>query len=556
MDVGAPFFGVTLPTFGLVPVVGGGVTGGCGTAAVGLVFGFDFAVASSGISEVAGFGFGLLFAVGAGVGVASGAGVARGPKMRFSSGRESLLFSVFGFSVFSAFSGFSAFSDGATSRGAGWPDGVLPRCAWSGRASDVRSSVAKSLRMGLVGNEREIVFQGRRLSSLSSISATDEAPAMLRSWVEVDLAAIRRNAATLSALAGPAVKIMAVVKANAYGHGAAGVVDALAGKVALFGVANLAEAEEIFPHAGGRPICLLSGTLPAEHAAIVRRGFIPVVSSFEEAAQFATHAPQASGGRVNVHLSVDTGMGRLGVWQEDAIAVARKIMALPGIAITGIGSHLPVADEDPDFTREQLARFHGLVARLRDIGLGDALAHVENSAGLLAFPNVAGTLARPGLALYGESPLPEFQAQLTPALTWKTRVLVVRDFGKGRGVSYGREFITPAPMRIATLAVGYADGYPRQLSAKNAAVLIGGKRCVILGRVTMDQIMADVTGVDASPGDEAVLIGTQGGETIPVRELATLAGTIVWDIFTGIGQRVARLHRDGDASAFKNSNPA
>jgi alanine racemase len=400
--------------------------------------------------------------------------------------------------------------------------------------------------MGLFGNWRQIVFYGRRLSSLSSISATDEAPATLRSWVEVDLAAIRRNAATLAAIVGPSVKIMAVAKANAYGHGAPAVVGALAGEVAMFGVANLAEAEEISSSAKGTPICLLSGTLPAEHAAIVRRGFIPIVSSAEEAAQYAAHA---SGARVKVHLAVDTGMGRLGIWEDDAIETARKIIALPGIEITGIASHLPVADEDTAFTREQLTRFHALAARLRDTGLRDALVHVENSAALLAFPNLAGALVRPGLALYGESPLPEFQPRLERALLWKTRVVLVRDFGKGRSVSYGRDFITPAPMRIATLAVGYADGYPRQLSGKNAAVLIGGKRCAILGRVTMDQIMVDATATDAAPGAEAVLIGTQGGEAIRAGELAKLAGTIVWDIFTGIGPRVARLHRDGDSSA-------
>ena len=382
---------------------------------------------------------------------------------------------------------------------------------------------------------------------------------MLRSWVEVDLAAIRRNLATLTGIAGPSVKIMAVVKANAYGHGAAGVTGALAGNVAMFGVANLAEAEEISACAKGTPICLLGGTVPAEHAAIVRRGFIPIVSGFEEAAQYAAHS---SGAPVKVHHAVDTGMGRLGVWEDDAVGVARKIMALPGIEIAGIGSHLPVADEDAPFTREQLARFHTLVARLRDLpdsGLRDALVHVENSAALLAFPNLAGALARPGLALYGESPLPEFQPKLERALTWKARMLLVRDFGKGRGISYGRDFITPAPMRIATLAVGYADGYPRQVSGKNAAVLIGGKRCAILGRVTMDQIMADVTGVAAAPGDEAVLIGTQGGEAIHAGELARLAGTIVWDIFTGIGPRVARLHRNheaSDASSSKTAKPA
>ena len=381
------------------------------------------------------------------------------------------------------------------------------------------------------------------------MSATNVVPATLRSWVEVDLAAIRRNLTALASIAGPAVKIMAVVKANAYGHGAREVVGALAGRVAMFGVANLTEAEAISDpahdsaHVGRTPICLLSGTLPGEHAAIVQRGFIPFVSSFDEAAQYAAHA---AGARVRIHLAVDTGMGRLGVWEQDAVEIARRIMALPGIEITGIASHLPVADEDAAFTTAQLARFHSLVAQLRGIGLRDAVVHVENSAGLLAFPNLAGALARPGLALYGESPLPEFQSKLEHALTWKTRVLLVRDFGKGRGVSYGRTFITPGPMRVATLATGYADGYPRQVSGRGAAVLIGGKRCALLGRVTMDQIMVDATGVATAPGDEAVLLGSQGGETIPVREIAALAGTIAWDIFTGIGPRVARLHRNGD----------
>jgi alanine racemase len=398
----------------------------------------------------------------------------------------------------------------------------------------------------------ELVLYGRCLSSLSSKSVTDEAPAMLRSWVEVDLAAIRRNLAALAAIAGPAVQIMAVVKANAYGHGAREVVAALAGRVAMFGVANLAEAEAIFPHACGTPICLLSGTIPGEHAAIARRGFIPFVSSFEEAAQYAAHS---SVERVKVHLAVDTGMGRLGVWEQDAVESARRIMALPGIEITGIGSHLPVADEDTAFTTEQLARFHSMVAQLRALGLHDALVHVENSAGLLAFPNLAGALVRPGLALYGESPLPEFQPTLEPALTWKTRVLIVRDFGKGRGVSYGRTFITPRQMRVATLGTGYADGYPRQASGKGAAVLIAGKRCAILGRVTMDQIMVDVTDVDAAPGAEVMLLGQQGGEHITATELGSLAGTIPWDIFTGIGQRVARLHRDVADDVRRRADP-
>ena len=376
---------------------------------------------------------------------------------------------------------------------------------------------------------------------------------MLRSWAEIDLGAIRHNLDALRAQAGRNTKMMAVVKANAYGHGDAAVVGALAGRVEMFGVANLTEARAIAPHARGTPIFLLSATLPAEHEAVAREGFIPAISTCEEAASYSTFA---SAKKVRAHLAVDTGMGRVGVWEADAIETARRIMALPGLEISGVCSHLPVADEDDGFTRGQLARFYSLVEKLRTIGLGDVLVHVENSAGIIAFPNAAGSLARPGLALYGESPRTEFQEKLRRALTWKTRVTVVRDFGAGRGVSYGRTFITPEPMRIATLAVGYADGYPRQISGRGASVLIRGKRCDVLGRVTMDQIMVDVTGLDAEPGEEAVLLGAQGDEKITATELGSLAGTIAWDIFTGIGPRVVRVHGDADASASKAQFPA
>jgi len=396
------------------------------------------------------------------------------------------------------------------------------------------------------------VFNVRRLSSPTSTTVPDESHAMLRSWAEIDLGAIRHNLDAIRNRAGHAAKVMAVVKANAYGHGDAAIVAALAGRVEMFGVANLAEARAIAVHARGVPIFLLSATLPAERAAIVREGFVPAISSVEEAAGYAACS---EGARVRVHLALDTGMGRAGVWEADAIETARRILALPGIEIAGVCSHLPVADEDDAFTRAQLDRFQSLVEKLRAIGIGDVPVHVGNSAGIIAFPG-SGTLVRPGLALYGESPRAEFQSGLRRALTWKTRVALIRDFGAGRGVSYGRTFITPKPMQIATLAAGYADGYPRQASGRGASVLIGGKRCAILGRVTMDQIMADVTGLGAAPGDEAVLLGTQGSETITATELAKLAGTIAWDIFTGIGPRVTRIHRESDASASQAPVPA
>lgn len=369
---------------------------------------------------------------------------------------------------------------------------------------------------------------------------------MLRSWAEVDLLAIRHNAAVLAAHVGPDAKLMAVVKANAYGHGAPQVVESLAGRVAMFGVANLTEGREVCAFALGTPILILGTSLPAEREAVIREGFIPSISSAEEAAAYAR---LASVGPVAVHLVIDTGMGRLGVWEEEALETVRRIVALPGVRVSGIASHLPVADEPGDFTHEQLARFQRIAGKLRDLGIRNAALHVENSAGLLRYPREAGSLVRPGLALYGESPLPEFQPILRRALTWKARVTLVRDFGTGRSVSYGRTFITDRPMRIATLAVGYADGYPRQSSGRGATVLIGGRRCAVLGRITMDQMMVDVTGLDVAAGAEAVLVGTQGDDVISATALASLGGTIAWDILTGIGPRVARVHLDGDASA-------
>jgi alanine racemase len=379
---------------------------------------------------------------------------------------------------------------------------------------------------------------------LSSFTSTFAVSAALRCWAEIDLAAIRRNLAALRALS-PGTGFMAVVKANAYGHGLPEVARALAGQVEMFGVANLAEARVCAAQAAGTQIFLLSAALPAEREAVVREGFVPAISTVEEGAAYAALA--APGKKVPVHLEFDTGMGRMGVWHEEALAVARALAARPGLEITGLCSHLPSADEDDAYTSAQLARFHELVGQLRAEGLSCPAIHVENSAGLIRFPTLAGTLVRGGLALYGVSPCPEFQARLRPALAWKTRVLLVRDFAAGRTVSYGRTFTTPRPMRVATLAVGYADGYPRQVSGRGAAVLVGGRRCPVLGRVTMDQIMVDATAVpSAQAGDEAVLLGTQGAAEISASELAAWAGTIAWDIFTGLGARVMRCYRDGE----------
>jgi alanine racemase len=352
-----------------------------------------------------------------------------------------------------------------------------------------------------------------------------------RVWTEIDPSAILDNARFAKRHTGGG--LIAVVKADAYGHGVDHAVPALRDEAALFAVANVEEAQDIRRLAPQTPLLLLSPCLPAERAEAVARGCIATVSSAAEAAAFG------SGARVS--LKVDTGMGRIGVWHEEAIREVERIAALPGVALHSVATHLPVADEDEAFSRAQLARFAALAEAVRIVAPG-AQFHALNSAGLCAFPEYTFDFVRAGLLLYGSASIAAFQPELRPALAWKTRITLLRDVTAGRTVSYGRTFTTTAPTRVATLAVGYADGYPRQASGRGAQVLVGGRRCAVLGRVTMDQILVDVTAVPgAAVGDEAVLVGSQGAETILAGELAAWGDTIAWDIFTGIGGRTKRV---------------
>jgi alanine racemase len=360
-----------------------------------------------------------------------------------------------------------------------------------------------------------------------------------RCWAEIDCAALRHNLAAARSRIGPSVKVMAVVKANAYGHGAVHVAKALAGSADLFGVANVAEAREAQACAPETPVLILGPALPEERAEIVAHGFIPLISTLEEARAFAALAGET---QVEAHFAIDTGMGRVGIWENEALTVAAEARGLPGLKITGISSHLPVADEDAAFTGEQLKSFYETARRIQALGFKDTIVHVENSAGLIGFPAQAGDLVRAGLILYGSSPLAEFQSRLRPVMTWKTRITLVRTAPAGHGISYGRTHITQKPTRIATLAVGYADGYQRHLSHRGADVLIRGRRCPVLGRITMDQIVVDVNAVPTvAAGEEVVLMGHQENEEILTAELAQKSGTIPWEIFTGVGRRVERV---------------
>ena len=359
-----------------------------------------------------------------------------------------------------------------------------------------------------------------------------------RCWAEIDRSALRHNVARVRERIGSA-KLLAVVKANAYGHGMVGVAEALANDAQLFGVANLEEAITLraaLPH----PIIVLGPAIPEERSLMAEHDFIPTISSLEEAEDFNR---LVRAGVVAINFKIDTGMGRMGVPENEALTLFKKVSALPNIKIHSISTHLPVSNEDAEYTREELARFENLVKQLRAEVPGDYKTHVLQSAGLLAFADPIFDIVRAGIMLYGISPLSEFQQILRPVMTWKTRIGLVRDMPAGSSISYGRTFIAPRPMRIATLAAGYADGYPRHLSNRDAAVLVRGRRCALLGRVTMDLIMIDASDIDdVQVGDEVVLMGRQGDAEISCMELADRARTITWEITTRIGSRVRHVY--------------
>ena len=357
-----------------------------------------------------------------------------------------------------------------------------------------------------------------------------------RCWAEIDRSALRHNAGVVRERIGSA-EMLAVVKANAYGHGLVGVAEALASEVQFFGVANLEEALTLRNAGISHPVIILGPAVPGERSTIVEREFIPTISAVEEAEAFDRI------GSVAINFKVDTGMGRMGVPESESVAAFKKVSALPNVRIHSISTHMPVSNEDADFTREQLVRFREIVSRFRAEVPGNYKAHVLQSAGTLAFNDTPHEIVRAGVMLYGISPLPEFQRLLKPAMTWKTRIALIRTMPAGHGISYGRTFITPREMRVATLSAGYADGYPRHVSNRDASMIVRGKRCPLLGRVTMDLMMIDVSEVpEVTVGDEVVLMGRQGHEEISCAELAERAGTITWEIITRVGARVRRVY--------------
>jgi alanine racemase len=374
-----------------------------------------------------------------------------------------------------------------------------------------------------------------------------------RAWAEIDLGAVAHNIGLLRKEAAPA-EVLAVVKADGYGHGAVPVAGAAldAGATAL-GVAIAEEGTELREAGIGAPIVVLSEPRPGEFGECAAYGLEPTVYSvggIEAAARAAsTHRHQ-----LRVHLKVDTGMHRVGADPADAVELADAVAAQPALVLASVFTHCAVADEPDDpFTGEQLGRFHDVLRALADHGHRPPLRHAANSAGALLHPTTRLDLVRCGISIYGIAPAPGLEArsaaiaELRPALSLKAAVSFVRDVAAGERVSYGLRHRFESDTVVATLPIGYADGVPRRLYELGTDVLLGGHRRPIVGVITMDQLLIDCGPVGEAPrpqpGDEAVLIGEQDGERVSADDWAARLGTIAYEIVCGIGPRIPRIYR-------------
>lgn len=371
-----------------------------------------------------------------------------------------------------------------------------------------------------------------------------------RTWAEIDTGAITHNCRQLKELAGYC-ELLAVVKAFGYGHGAVQAAQAaLAGGATWLGVALVEEGEELRQAGITAPILLLSEPHPSDMAAVVSAHLSATIYTAQglAAAASAVAASTAHGGHAHslgVHIKVDTGMHRVGAAPADAVALGQAVENCPEVRLEGLYTHFSVADhpDQADYSDAQLASLNVVASILAAHDIRPDYLHAANSAALMAMPRARLDLVRCGLSIYGLAPTPAMAGlvDLRPALSLKTQVSLVKSLSAGEAVSYGRRWIAATDTVVATLPIGYADGVPRSYGVRGGEVLIGGRRCAVLGTVTMDQLMVDCgLGSHVKAGDEAVLIGHQGDDEISTWEWAGRVDTIANEVVCGISARVPR----------------
>ena len=382
-------------------------------------------------------------------------------------------------------------------------------------------------------------------------------------WAEIDLKAVKENfkqivkltsqnkfyfptrpPQSLKVKQGPE-SVMAVIKANAYGHGMKEI-GILLDKMGAgyFGVSDINEGIALRKIGIKKPILLFESTLKSDAEKIIHYRLMPTICTLELAASLNRHA-QKKKKRIDIHVKVDTGMGRLGIWHEEAFDFIKKVSAYRNLRIMGIFTHFPSADTDRNFTKKQLTCLYELVKTLDRCGRIVPYIHAANSMGLAGYPTHIVNLARPGLMLYGLYPHESLRKkiQLKPVMSVRSCVIFLKEIKRGRSISYGRTFFTKKDMLVATIPIGYTDGYFRVFS-NQAFVLIDGARCPVVGRVTMDQIMVDVSHVEkVRLGSPVTILGSQKNKIISADELAKYAGTINYEIVCSLGHRLPKIYK-------------
>ena len=368
---------------------------------------------------------------------------------------------------------------------------------------------------------------------------------MLPAWVEVDLDALAHNVGAVRRLVGPETRILFIVKADAYGHGAVEVArEAVRAGVYMLGVATVDEGRELRAAGIDAAILVLSPALPEEIPALLDAQLRTTVPDVDFARQLGDAARRRHK-FVPVHIEVDTGMGRSGFHASVAAGWIEQVSRLPGILVEGVFTHFPVSDTDPAFTRAQCALFADVVARVRRAGVQVPLVHASNSAGILELRDADLDMVRPGGMLYGCLPHPSLAGKvpLRPVMSFHARLVQVRQLPARTPISYGGDVHTWREAAIGVVPVGYGHGLSRAYSGCGA-MLYRGRRVPIVGRVTMDMTMVDLSGFDAPRvGEEVVIFGAQGAESIGADDIAASTGVIGYEVLCGISKRVVRVYR-------------